>query len=122
MPPPCFGSSVGLMGFLALLLARMTRCTERLQRPVPERLVSAVVSLDVIGNCRRGKPTYLHAEGAQRLVPELRLSLPLPSRRLVPAAPFLLVACLVIGAALLLPITYSARAVDWWLARHGQIV
>jgi len=74
--------------------------------------------LDVISHGRRRQPSRLLAHRTQRLGSKLRLTFGLPPCRLVPAAPVLLIPLAVIGAALLLPVTYAWRSMDWWLAGH----
>lgn len=91
---------------------------ERLQFPAPESLVLAVVAPSVVGDRGRGEDAALHAEGAQRLRCKLILSPALPSGGLVPSAPWLAVAHLVVLLAPLLLAGTARWSVDWWAGRH----
>lgn len=61
--------------------------------------------LDVVADVGRCHPALGLAHPAYRLVVELSLTDALPSRRLVPAAPFLTVPLAVVGLALLPAVT-----------------
>src|SRR5690606_1198362 len=109
---------------LALLHARMAApwslIAKRLQSAIPELVIVAIVPLDVVGDRGGGGPSLTSAVRTKPLGCKLGCPPPLPCCCLVPAAPFLGVAAVVVLAALLPFGSLPKWAVTWWFEGHGR--